>query len=107
MLILICSPLANFGKHPLLDINYDFLGCRIAAPGSTTENFVTGSSSDDGRWTIRDCSAAVNTNNVFGSICERGGSVTTAPPTTSPLPDSGSTFLESGTAVLLGMLFFC
>ena len=53
MAILIFSPLANFGKHHLLVINYDFLGCWTAAPGSTTENCVTGSSSDDGRWTIQ------------------------------------------------------
>ena len=40
-----------------------------------------------------------------GSICERAGSVTTAKPTKSPPPASGSTCLKSGTAVLLGMLF--
>jgi hypothetical protein len=68
-------------------------GCWLAEPESdaasgTDTDCVTGSSGSNGKWTNQVCTSA------FGSICESAGK---APPP----PVSGSTCLESGTAVLL------
>ena len=87
--------------------HYNFLGCwltaaaggappLVPAPAGIANNCVTGSSGTDGKWSNVACTG------TSGSICERDGETTPAPP-----PASGSTCLESGTAVLLGMLFFC
>merc|ERR1712166_515112 len=83
-------------------------GCWNGNPtaGGTASNCVSGSSFNDGRWSIQPCAVAT----VFGSICERDGKITPATPAPPPPPPptaSGSSCLESGTAVLLGMLFFC
>jgi hypothetical protein len=79
--------------------NLGAVGCWETAPaagGAPTVNCVTGKAADDGKWTNQVCTT------THGSICESPGE--TPPP---PPPASGSTCLESGTAVLLGMLFFC
>lgn len=84
-------------------------GCwaTATAPVAPTD-CVSSSSNADGKWTEVACGG------TLGSICERDVKPTAAPPTQKPptqkptIPtDSGSTCLESGAAVLLGMLFFC
>ena len=95
-------------------MHFNILGCWRAGNPATGDtgllNCVIGQPARDGQWRNIACTTFVSGPSTGqtvkkGSICESDVPTSTTPSPSAPPPSSGSSCLESGTSIMMGIMF--